>query len=97
MRSNGDFYIKIIYLYILDVDECLEPDTCPSNSVCTNSNGSFSCSCIDNGFEYNGLNCVGKWKVNKKTCYWNVCLSKIFGKTNLLIKDIDHLLLSSKT
>ena len=52
-------------LFILDVDECLQPDTCPSNSVCTNLIGSFSCSCIDNGFEYNGNSCVGKLKLNK--------------------------------
>ena len=68
LKVSSKLYIKLNKkLIILDVDECLEPDTCPSNSVCTNSIGSFNCSCIDNGFEYNGVSCVGKLKLNKNT------------------------------
>ena len=67
LKVSSKLYIKLNKkLIILDVDECLEPDTCPSNSVCTNSIGSFNCSCIDNGFEYNGVGCVGKLNVKQK-------------------------------
>ena len=48
--------VKII---IVDVDECHNgADTCDSNALCTNTAGSFRCSCIY-GFTGDGQNCTG--------------------------------------
>lgn len=42
-----------------DVDECVEtPDICGSETICTNTNGSYICSCKTGYTEKNGT-CVG--------------------------------------
>ena len=49
-----------------DVNECeLEIHTCNSNAICTDTNGSFNCTC-EEGFEGDGFNCTGKvnWWIN---------------------------------
>ena len=49
------------YFSLLDIDECMEtPRHCAD--VCTNTRGSFACSCIMSGYQLatNGRNCVGK-------------------------------------
>ena len=46
---------------LLDIDECLEtPRRC--EDVCTNTHGSFTCSCARSGYQLatDGRNCVGK-------------------------------------
>lgn len=47
-------------LYV-DIDECddIDDNNCHQNATCTNSVGSFSCSCND-GFIGDGINCTGK-------------------------------------
>ena len=43
-----------------DIDECeLGMHTCAANAKCTDTDGSYSCACID-GFEGDGFNCRGK-------------------------------------
>ena len=43
-----------------DIDECItDTDNCDTNAVCTNTPGSFTCSCND-GYIGNGLTCMGK-------------------------------------
>ena len=37
-------YLLLIYVFFLDVDECLR-SPCGKNAVCTNSEGSYQCSC----------------------------------------------------
>ena len=47
----------------VDIDECaLETDDCHTNAICTNTQGSYNCSCLD-GFEdiNNGRNCIGEF------------------------------------
>ena len=39
-----------------DIDECLEPDACGENFVCTNNDGGFICSCAPN-YYLNGSTC----------------------------------------
>ncbi|KAF3980678.1 MAG: hypothetical protein HFP76_00920 [Methylococcales symbiont of Iophon sp. n. MRB-2018] len=44
----------------MDVDECTEtPDVCGSNATCTNSNGSFMCTC-NPGYTRNGTVCSSR-------------------------------------
>ena len=46
-------------MFILDIDECLSVDDCDSNANCTNTQGSFTCSCQD-GYTGDGKNCSGE-------------------------------------
>ena len=44
----------------LDIDECeLGIHTCDSNANCTDTGGTFNCTCID-GFEGDGFQCTGE-------------------------------------
>jgi len=44
----------------LDVDECeTDPHPCGTNAGCTNTYGSFSCSC-NTGYSGNGVTCTGR-------------------------------------
>ena len=46
--------------FLLDIDECsAESSTCNKNADCTNSDGSFSCTCKQ-GFTGDGTICEGK-------------------------------------
>ena len=46
-------------LIFSDVDECItETHGCDTNALCTNNNGSFTCSC-KSGFKGDGKNCQG--------------------------------------
>ena len=54
LRSIFKLFVKI-----LDIDECSEElNPCDQNADCTNSNGSYSCTCKQ-GFAGNGTACEG--------------------------------------
>ena len=43
---------------IIDIDECANASTCDSNAACTNTPGSFTCTC-NQGYTGNGTTCEG--------------------------------------
>ena len=46
---------------IADIDECKE-NFSGCNQNCTNTNGSFTCSCYSSGYDLvNGNTCTGSW------------------------------------
>ena len=65
VRGN---YFFIVFVYLMncliqpvDVNECeLGMHTCNSSANCTDTNGSFNCTCRE-GFEGDGFNCTGKF------------------------------------
>lgn len=52
------FMLHVNSLTLLDVDECSEGTPCDQNALCTNSDGSFDCSCMT-GYSGNGTHCLG--------------------------------------
>ena len=51
-----------------DINECeLELHICHSNANCTDSIGSFKCTC-GKGFEGDGYTCTGKQLIDELTC-----------------------------
>ena len=54
------FLVFFAFSSVSDADECLyATHDCHVNGLCTNTNGSFSCACVD-GFTGPGTNCTGK-------------------------------------
>ena len=58
--TNGSMLIPLsksdsssIFYFILDIDECLN-DPCLHNGNCTNTDGSYTCSCVP---QWTGYNC----------------------------------------
>ena len=54
------FVIRKVYL---DIDECIDSEVtgvCPQNSLCNNTNGSFTCDCQEGYQELQNGTCNGK-------------------------------------
>ena len=48
-------------IFISDVNECVSgTDNCDANAVCTNTNGSYICTC-NAGYEGDGVTCTGNF------------------------------------
>ena len=46
---------------LVDIDECeLDTDNCDVNANCTDTDGSFNCTC-NQGYEGDGVNCTGTY------------------------------------
>jgi len=58
--ENFDCAYKLLLIFIMpDFDECsLEPSPCDENADCTNTDGSYICTCKQ-GFTGNGSICEG--------------------------------------
>ena len=53
-------YHQVLLIFYADVDECQINGTCPEHSTCSNTFGSFVCTCNE-GFMKNGSVCIGKY------------------------------------
>lgn len=54
------YSVHIIVMYTKDIDECKNGQhNCDVNANCSNTNGSFECTCSD-GFFGNGTVCISK-------------------------------------
>ena len=50
---------SLLLCLLADIDECaLDTDNCDVNADCTDTVGSFFCTCVE-GFRGNGINCTG--------------------------------------
>ena len=54
-------YICDCFFRYLDVNECINSGPCLNNANCTNTPGSYFCSCAEG---YRGDNCSGEAKLN---------------------------------
>ena len=55
-------YFIIIASYawiIIDIDECSTGTPCDTNAACTDTDGSYDCTC-NSGYEGNGVTCSGR-------------------------------------
>ena len=58
---------KLLVLLSVDIDECeLEGDDCHMYATCTDTIGSFECTC-NSGFDGDGVNCTSMY-ANLKIC-----------------------------
>ena len=87
----------------IDVDECLHGNLCPNHSSCTNTHGSFKCTCLA-GYKMNGSRCqnVNECEITPRICPMNnstcndtdggfLCLC-LLGFTGAQCEDIDECL-----
>ena len=61
MNIIANQYFKIIVPShaIIDINECLLTNTCHSDAICNDTEGSYICQCKD-GYTGDGLNCSGQ-------------------------------------
>lgn len=59
--SQKRFLNELLLFRTADIDECASPEvnSCHSNALCTNTEGSYICRCLQ-GHSGNGKNCTGK-------------------------------------
>ena len=64
-----------------DIDECIAgTDNCHDNATCTNTDGSFTCSC-NVGFSGSGVNCtdIDECTTNTDSCHANATCTNTEG------------------
>ena len=63
--SGANTYRRNTHCFVcLDIDECdMETNSCDVNAVCTNTDGSYTCSCLS-GYSGDGENCTGEVSIS---------------------------------
>ena len=64
MTTVVEIYLVHEHFYAVDIDEC-PSDPCDSNANCSNSVGSFTCTC-DSGYSGGGFQCTGELVISIK-------------------------------
>lgn len=60
LHARDQSYIINIVIFFTDIEECrTETDNCHDDANCTNTKGSFYCTCLT-GYSGNGVTCDGK-------------------------------------
>lgn len=60
MLSRHSCHLHYIFvIFVAEINECNGENDCHQNATCTNTIGSYNCTCND-GFEGNGTSCEGK-------------------------------------
>ena len=70
VQINIKFYSIIKYAIFSDINECATDDAnnCHTNAACTNTPGSFTCTCI-HGYTGDGVTCIGKFSDIEKNTF----------------------------
>ena len=69
-----------------DIDECRTEGSCPVNSNCSNTIGSYSCIC-DIGFIFNGSDCIDIDECHHSPCHVNSSCINIIGHFYCICKE----------
>lgn len=60
--KHSSLWNKLIIILLVDIDECqVDLDNCHADAFCTNTDGSFNCTCFI-GYAGDGVTCKGKRK-----------------------------------
>ena len=83
-RPFGNLALKQISIFsifiVTDIDECsMDPGQCDVNADCTNSAGSYSCTCKQ-GFTGNGTTCEGILE-----CFFHVTIFQTWSSSYMAI------------
>ena len=62
MESHVHIFLFQYSVIFSDINECAidDPNNCHTNAACTNTSGSFTCTC-NQGYTGDGITCTGKW------------------------------------
>ena len=70
--------------YVSDKDECAGVNKCHVKAQCTNTEGSYTCSCLD-GYAGNGKNCTGKDLCAVRIVKLSCSLVKLFKRYGVTV------------
>ena len=74
--------MQVMHFTVSDIDECTRATTCDSNAACTNTPGSFTCTC-NQGYTGDGATCEGT-DSNRVSCKSYTLLYQILMSVSML-------------